>query len=112
MTITLVEFPSISEGDVEALRVFATRYLRGSEIVTGTPTAVEQTSADLTIGTPTLNAATIEYDGITHPIGAVVTVPIQGQLAATGSYSVLVTVATDATRTKNFLCKFGVDPGV
>ncbi len=110
MTIILLEFPSISEGDIEALRIFGADYLRDSEVWTGTPTTAEQTSSDLTLGTATLNGSAIVKDGVSHAANTVITVPVQGQLEATGEYAVKVTAATDATRTKNFLCKFGVDP--
>ena len=111
MTIVLLEYPAISEGDVEAMEVLCSDYLRDSEVVSGTPTGAEQTTSDLTIGTCTLNASAVTRKGKSHAANTVITVPIQGQLAATGSYTVLVTFSTDASRTKKVLCKFPVDPG-
>ncbi len=110
MTIILLEFPSLSEGDIDSLRIFDEDFLRGSEVFSGTPTAAEQTSSDLTIGTLTLNGSAIVRDGVSYAANTVISVPVQGQLEATGEYSIKVTASTDATRTINFLCKFGVDP--
>lgn len=113
MTVVMLQLPAISAGDVELMDIAVDKYLIDSEVISGTPTAVEQTSSDLTIGTVTVNTgATKTVLGTSRAIGTVISIPVQGQKVATGSYAVLVTFATDASRTKKVLAKFSVDPGV
>ena len=110
MTIALVQLPHISEGDVEVVAIDYTPYLDSGELLTGTPTATEQTTSDLTLLSVAVNTASLTILGNTAAIGAAVQFKVSGQLLATGEYSILVTAATDATipRTKKVVAKFRV----
>lgn len=110
MPIRLTQRALISEGDIDVFSIDGTDYLDAGEVFTGTPTAVEQTTGDLTISDMSVNAASVVIDGATVEIGAAIQGKVLGQLAATRSYDILVTATTDATlaRTVKFLISFDV----
>ena len=110
MTIELIQLPIISEGDVEMVSIDFTPWLDAGELLTGTPTVAEQTTSDLTIANVAVSTGALTILGDTVATGMAVQAKVSGQLLATGSYSLLVTVSTDATvaRTKKVLATFKV----
>ena len=114
MTITLQQIGEISAGDTEIASVDYTDWLDSGESLTGTPTAVEQSSSDLTIADlgdtadqGTVSTTEMTILGNTVAAGAAVSFQVSGQQAGT-TYTVLVTASTDATpaRTAARLVKF------
>jgi len=75
------------------------------ELLTGTPTILEVTTADLTISNKVVSTAILEIDGIDTPIGEAVQCSISGGVADT-SYDVLITVSTDSTPAQTLIGKF------
>ena len=110
MALKLNQKPVISEGDTDMIAVDFTDYLDSGELLTGTPTAVEQTSSDLTIGNVAVSTGSLSILGETVVTGAAVQASVSGQLAATGSYTIRVTATTDASvaRTVVVDATFGV----
>lgn len=85
-------------------RNFATSFadeLDSGESLTGTPTVEEQTTSDLTIENKAVNTVALTINGKTVAVGAAVQCKVSGQQAAgsaaTGSYTIKITVGTDAT---------------
>ena len=96
MAIVLLERPYVSEGATRRCAVDFTDDLRDSELLTGTPTAAEQTTSDLTISDVQRNTAAITIKGVSVAIDNAVTFLVSGQNAGT-EYTVRVTCGTDAT---------------
>lgn len=110
MPRTLQQVPTISEGDTETIAIDFTDWLDSGESLTGTPTIVEQTTSDLTIGSVAVSTAILTILDNSVAIGAAVQGSVSGQLASQGTYTVLVTATTDATpaRTVAREATFGV----
>lgn len=96
-------------GEADTPVVSFARRLRTGELLTGTPTAVEQTTSALTISNVAKNAAAITVEGETVAINQGVQFKVSGGTAGT-LYTILVTCGTDATpaRTVELLCRLMV----
>jgi len=97
MAVTLQQIPVVSEGGTRNAAVNFQELLDSGELLTGTPTVVEQTTSDLTISNVSVSTAQLEILGDTVAIGEAVQYTFSGQLASQGSYKVRVTATTDAT---------------
>ena len=100
MPITLGEKP-ISVGEVEIVSV-GFNNLDSGELLTGTPTIVEVTSSDLTLGNKAVSTAALTIDDVSYAIGEAVQFSVQGQSAGT-RYRIRITVSTDATVARTFV---------
>ena len=105
MPLTAKERPTISVGDTEVISVNFTDLLDGSELLTGTPTVVEQTSSDLTIATVQVNTNTYTEacSGDTVAVGAAVQCKVSGGTVANSPYRIRVTCSSDATIARTFV---------
>ena len=75
------------------VRISFDELLVDSDVLTGTPTAVEVTTTDLTITTVQTNAAAVTILGKTIPIANAVTFLCAGGSAGT-TYTIAITVST------------------
>ena len=105
MPITLPQRPAISVGDTEVVSVNYTDHLDAGESLTGTPTIVEVTTSDLTLGSKVVNTSTYveARSGDTVAVGAAVQFTVAGGLADTAPYTIRITVSTDATPARTFV---------
>ena len=105
MPITLPQRPAISVGDTEVVSVNYTDHLDAGESLTGTPTVVEVTTTDLTLGSKVVSTSTyVEADsGDTVAVGAAVQFTVAGGLVANSPYTIRITVGTDATPARTFV---------
>ena len=102
------KFPQIyemSEGAIDNFAVDATDWLNEGEQLTGTPTAVEVTTSDLTISAVAVNTKPVEQDNGEPDIaiGKAVVGQVEGQLEATAKYTVTVTASNDAADPRTFV---------
>lgn len=104
MPITLPQRYEISAGDTETVSVNFTDHLDAGELLSGSPTVVEVTTTDLTLGNKAVNSATYveSHTGDTVAIGAAVQFSVSGGTAYT-TYRIRVTVNTDATPARTFV---------
>jgi len=105
MVIALPQTFVISVGDTETVAVNFTDHLDSGELLTGTPTVVEVTTSDLTLGSKAVNTATYveSQSGDTVAIGAAVQFSVSGGTAANSPYKIRVTCSTDATPARTFV---------
>ena len=96
MPITLQQLPSISEGDTEVGAVSFAETLDTSETLTGTPTVVEVTTSDLTIGDVAVSSAALDILGESVAAAEAITFSVSGQEAGQ-IYRVRVTATTTST---------------
>ena len=110
MTIKANQLPRKSPGDVEAGACNFVNELRASELLSGTPTVVEQTTSDLTITNQGLNAGSVTIAGSVAAASQAVLWTVSGGTAGQ-LYSLKITVSTDASdsRTLNRLTDFFVE---
>ena len=99
MVLTIDHTYTISVGDTEVIDVDFTQQLRSGESLTGTPTVVELTTTDLSLGSKAVNSATFENarNGKTVAVGAGVQFSISGGTAANSAYTISVTCSTDGS---------------
>ena len=71
-------------------------YLDSGELLTGTPTAAELTSSDLTIASVAVSTTALTINGVSVDIGEAVTFSVSGGTADT-DYTIIVSCGTDAT---------------
>lgn len=102
MVLTISQHAVISVGDVELVAIDYTDLLDTGELLTGTPTVTEQTTADLTLANKAVSTASLTILGTTVVTGAAVQFSIQGQQAST-CYTIRVSVGTDATPARTFV---------
>ena len=100
MPITLDQQYVISVGDTDVVSINYTDYLDSGELLTGTPTVTEVTTAALTLSNKIVNTSTYtEADsGDTVAVGKAVQFAVTTNTA--GLYRVRVTCTTDATLTR------------
>ncbi len=104
--------PHVRVNDKGNFSVSFAKELDSGELLTGTPTAVEQTTVHLTISNVVVNTAALVISGVTTAIG----MAIQGHVIGfqTGiEYDILVSADTDATPDaglKNRLITIITDP--
>lgn len=84
------------EGETRLCAVSFAEKLDSGELLTGTPTVTELTTADLTIDNVAVNVAALTVDGESAAIGQAVQFRVAGQQAGT-TYSLRVQCGTDAT---------------
>ena len=108
---TAPERPVAGVGETNNLSVSFVGVLDSGELLTGTPTATEVTSSDLTISNVAVNTAALVINDITVAIGKAVQCKVVGQLAASVLYTIKITAATDSTpaQTKIRYVKFKVE---
>lgn len=103
MPITMRNVPSVSEGDTDTLAADFTELLDAGETLTGTPTIVEVTTADLTIVSKSINIGELLILNRTVAVGMAVQCKISGQQNNTDDspklYRIRITVSTTAGRT-------------
>ena len=83
-------------GEVPNVSVNCTGVLDGAEIITGTPTVLEQETADLTIDNKVTNSSAIVIKGVTVAIGQAIKFRAAGFVAGR-SYRVRLTMTTNST---------------
>ena len=92
----------ISVGDVEIISYQFVEHLDSGELLTGTPTIVEVTTSDLTLANKAVSTAQYtDKDGVVVAIGQAVQCSITS--ATAGTYTVRITVSTDATVARTFI---------
>jgi hypothetical protein len=104
MVLTLPQMHTISVGDTEKVSVNYTEHLDVGESLTGTPTVVEITTTDLTIGNKVVSSVTYVESGTgnTVAVGSAVQFTVSGGTAAHSPYTISVTVSTNATPARTF----------
>lgn len=99
MTVKTTRAPQRPHVRVDDLGNFAVSFakeLDSGELLTGTPTAVEQTTSDLTISNVVVNTSAKVIRGVTTAIGKAVQGHVIGFKVGI-TYDILVSVDTDAT---------------
>lgn len=96
MPIELEQRPILSVGDTDIGSIDYQDYLDSGELLTGTPTVVEVTSSDLTLGNKAVSTAALTIRGRTSAIGQAVQFSVLGQAAGT-KYRIRVTATTTST---------------
>lgn len=94
---TAPERPSPLIGETRTVGVSFAGKLDDGELLTGTPTADEQTTSDLTITSVAVNTTALTINHETVAVGEAVTFLVKNHKAAGSPYTVLVKVSTDAT---------------
>lgn len=90
------QVPITYAGATRNVAVSFSNELDTGELLTGTPTVVEITSSDLTLGSKAVSTADLEINGETCPTGEAVQFSVSGMVSGT-TYKVSITVSTDAT---------------
>ena len=105
MAIEATQRNTVSVGDTEVVYINFGDVLASGETLTGTPTAVEQTTADLTIASVAVTTATyIEPgSGVTVAIGEALTFAVSGGTAANSPYTIRCTATTTSTPTRTLV---------
>jgi hypothetical protein len=93
MTIKAKQVQRKSSGETMQVRISFDELLVDSDVLTGTPTAVEVTTTDLTITTVQINAAAVTILGKTIAIANAVTFLCAGGTAGS-TYTIQTTVST------------------
>lgn len=96
MPITLEQRPEISEGDVERPEIDYSGWLGSDEELTGTPTAVEIGSTDLTISGVGLSTTTLSILGEDVPAHKAVVFMLSGQKSGK-RYTVRLTATSNSS---------------
>lgn len=89
--------PPARVGETNNCYVSFNGQLRSGESLTGTPTAAEQTTSDLTIGSVAVSTGSLIINGKTVTTGRAVTMSVSGWVAANAPYTILVQCSTDST---------------
>lgn len=100
MTKVLAQRPTMSVGETEIGAVNYTDHMDSDELLTGTPTVVEDTTTDLTLANKVVNSETYEESdtGDTVAVSKAVTFTVSGGNVANSPYTIVVTVDTDKGR--------------
>lgn len=108
---TAPQRPTIAEGEVRNVSVSFVDVLDDGELLTGTPTVSEQGTSNLTISNVSINSANLTINGESVSPGQAVQFRVSGQRASTGSYTIKITVGTDATPPQTLVkyIRFSVD---
>jgi len=93
----LAQLPPISVGAIELVSIDFGPWLDSGETLSGTPSAAEQTTSDLTIASVAVNSTALTILGNSVPAGEAVTFKVSGQKVNV-TYRVLVTADTTAGR--------------
>ena len=98
MPIKLDQRPVISFGETEVVSIDYTNNLGAAELLTGTPTVVEVTTADLTLTSKIVNTVAVRILERDVAIGKAVQFKVSGQKINT-QYSIRIIATTDGGRT-------------
>lgn len=93
---TAPQFPIAAVGETRAFAIGFIDVLDSGELLSGTPTVAEVTTADLTLTQKRVNTATISINGVDHLAGQAVQFLASGFVAGR-TYEVRATCATNAT---------------
>lgn len=94
---TARERPVTAAGETNLFSVSFDGVLDSGETITGTPTATEETSSDLTISNVTASSTALTINNVSVAIGRAVQFKVVGQLVATRDYTIKITVVTDSS---------------
>jgi len=86
-----------TESDVRNVAVSFAELLDTGELLTGTPTIVEVTTSDLTLGSKVVNTAALTILGESVAIGQAVQFSVSGGDASTKRYTIKITATTDSS---------------
>jgi hypothetical protein len=98
----------ISVGDVEIISYQFVEHLDAGELLTGTPTFVEQTTSNLTFGTASRNG-TAYTDKAGVSVAANQAVQCSVTTSTAGTYTIRITTTTDATVARTFIRDIVID---
>jgi len=101
MAIRLQQVPKRSAGKLDSVAINGTTWLDG-DLFTGTPTATEQTTTDLTITNVIVNTSTLTVLGDTVAVGAGLQYNVDGGTEGI-TYDVLIEGVTQAGREFGFI---------
>lgn len=87
---------NVATGETRNISVDFQGLLDSGELLTGTPTVTEVTTADLTLASKAVSTAALTINGVTAAIGEAVTFSVTGVQAAK-IYSILITATTTST---------------
>ena len=88
---------TISRGETVNVAVSMIGLLDPGELLTGTPTVLEVTTSDLTLGSKVVNTTAITVNDVLNIVGQVVRFTAAPISTALGSYVVTITCGTNAT---------------
>jgi hypothetical protein len=94
---TAPQVPTLAVGETRNFAVSFINVLDSGELLTGTPTVAEATTADLTIASKVVNTAALTVDDTAVAIGQAVQFKVSGQQLAHSPYTLKITVGTNAT---------------
>ena len=94
---TAPQRPVAIVGETNNFSVSFAGKLDSGEVLTGTPTAAEQTSSDLTITNVAVSTAALTINDISVAIGLAVQLSVSGHLVANSPYKVKITAVTDSS---------------
>ncbi len=94
---TAMERPVAVVGETNNFAVSFFGVLDSGELLTGSPTVVEVTTTDLTIGNKAVNTAALTISERTVIVGNAVQFNVLGQLTGNSPYKLKITVTTDAS---------------
>ena len=87
---------SKTASEVRNVAVSFANVLDSGELLTGTPTVVEVTTSDLTLGSKAVNTAILTINGISTPVGEAVQFNVSGGTAEV-EYTIKITCSTDSS---------------
>ena len=88
----------MSAGGTDDVAISFADKLRGSELLTGTPTVVEVDTSDLTLSNKAISTAILTILGESTAIAAAVQFRMLAGTSVRGTYEILVTATTDTGR--------------
>lgn len=94
---TAPEQPVAVPGETRNFAVSFADVLDSGELLTGTPTIVEQTTTDLTLSDKVVNTSTLIINGVSTIAGNAVQFKAVGFVEATVAYAITITATTDST---------------
>ncbi len=105
------EFPVAVVGETNNYAVSFAGILDSGELIASVTSVAEQTSSDLTITNETINTAALVLNHLTVAIGMAVQFTVVGQLMATATYTLKITVVANgaSAQTKIRYVRFKVE---
>lgn len=97
MVVMLDQQPTISAGDLEVASISYVNHLNSGELLTGTPTVVEVTTSDLTLGNKIVSTTAYTDKETNESVAAGQAVQFTVTTATAGLYRIRVTATTDST---------------
>jgi len=99
----------MSAGGTRNVAIDYTDKLDSGELLTGTPTIVEVTTNDLTLSNKVVSTGSLTILGATVAAGAAVQFKVVAGSGLLGTYTIRVTVSTDATVAQTFVDDYVLD---